>query len=737
MRDARHRVRSALTAAVIALLAPGLHADSRICAGCHPKEWQTYSRTGMARSFYRPNAANTIEDYSDRNAYYHRASDTHFEMIRRDGKYFQRQYQTGFDGKQTNVSEKQVDYVIGSGNHVRTYLHRTPANTLVEMPLAWYSEKGGYWAMNPGYDRPDHQGFRRNVTYDCMFCHNAYPQIPASLDGPRSLPAFTSLPEGIDCGRCHGKGEKHIGVASKPNARPQDIREAIVNPARLTPERQMDVCLQCHLQSTSSSLPPSIVRYERGPFSYQPGEALGEFMLHFDSIGANDRFEISGSAYRLRQSRCFRESEGKLTCLTCHDPHNASPAGDTACLRCHNEALARLVSANRHTAAKDCVGCHMPKRRTDDVVHAVMTDHYIQRTRPARDLLAEAPERLQTDANAYRGEIALYYPVSLPHPEDALYLAIAQVVQQSNLARGIPQLAEAIDRFRPAAAEYYLQLGDALRSSGQFERSIPAYEEAVRREPQSAAGLERLALGSASVKEYSRAEAILKQVIERSPAAGAWVELGVIEGQQGKLRDAVAAFENAIQIDPEMADAYNSAGAIQFEMGNAKDAEAMLRGALRIQPNYAAAHNNLGNLLSSSGRFEEARYHFEEALLLKDSYTGARYNYALALFRVQRFDEAQKQLEEILRIDPGSAEVHEFLGNILAAKGELGGAIRQYEEALRIAPGFSKAELDLGSALVRSGNLAAALPHLNAAASAQDPATRDEALKVLEMLKKP
>ena len=163
--------------------------------------------------------------------------------------------------------EKEVDFVLGSGHHVRTYLHRTASNTLVQLPLAWYAEKGGYWAMNPGYDRPDHQGFLRSVTYDCMFCHNAYPEIPGNVTS-RSTPMFSSVPEGIDCQRCHGNGDKHVALASSPASRPEEIRNAIVNPSRLTPERQMEVCLQCHLETTSSPLPASIVRYERQPFSY-------------------------------------------------------------------------------------------------------------------------------------------------------------------------------------------------------------------------------------------------------------------------------------------------------------------------------------------------------------------------------------------------------------------------------------------------------------------------------------
>jgi hypothetical protein len=104
------------------------------CAGCHRKIWETYRRTGMARSFYRPSSTNTVEDYSKKNTFYHKASDSYFTMLRRDGKYYQSRYQIDFDGKQVNVMEKQIDFTIGSGNHSRAYLHRTGRNTLVELP---------------------------------------------------------------------------------------------------------------------------------------------------------------------------------------------------------------------------------------------------------------------------------------------------------------------------------------------------------------------------------------------------------------------------------------------------------------------------------------------------------------------------------------------------------------------------------------------------------------------------
>ena len=75
------------------------------------------------------------------------------------------------------------DYVLGSGNHARTFLHLSPRNTLQQLPLGWYAEKGGYWAMSPGFDSR-HPITRRLVSYECVFCHDGYPSIPAGHDTP-------------------------------------------------------------------------------------------------------------------------------------------------------------------------------------------------------------------------------------------------------------------------------------------------------------------------------------------------------------------------------------------------------------------------------------------------------------------------------------------------------------------------------------------------------------------------
>jgi hypothetical protein len=208
------------------------------CATCHPAISASFAKTGMARSFYKPASIETVR-------FYHQPSQTWYAIEQRGGSYFQRRWRVGYADNETEIQESRIDYAMGSGNHVRTFLHRTDRGALIELPLAWYSESGDQWAMNPGHDR-DYALPPRAVAYECMFCHNSYPKIPSGHDEPGSEPLYEgALPEGIGCERCHGDGTNHMRVARTAGAKVDDIRKAIVNPARLGKDRQMEVCMQC------------------------------------------------------------------------------------------------------------------------------------------------------------------------------------------------------------------------------------------------------------------------------------------------------------------------------------------------------------------------------------------------------------------------------------------------------------------------------------------------------------
>jgi tetratricopeptide (TPR) repeat protein len=718
------------------------YVESTACNECHSDIVETYRLTGMGRSFYRPRPENVAEDYKVHNSFYHQASDRYYTLLERSGRFFQRRHQTGFAGKETNVVEVAVDFVIGSGNHARSYLHRTAEGKLMELPVSWYSEKGGYWAMSPGYDRPSHPDFRRSVANNCIFCHNGYPAQKEASGPISSDPIFPErMPEGIDCQRCHGPGQAHIAAAraafSGRGTFPE-IHRTIVNPAQLDRDRQLEVCLQCHLETTSSPLPYVISRYDRAPFSYRPGEPLSSYFIFFDhaaGTGHDEKFEIAGAAYRLRKSACFRNSQ--MTCITCHDPHDI-PRGTqavqhyiTVCHSCHASVHESGLPVVKGSAGDNCLDCHMPKRRAEDAVHVVLTDHYIQRRTPRRDLLAPLKEIADFENNAYRGEVAVYYPPQLQlDGENELYAALAQVQQGSNLKPGITRLEQALEKYRPEKPEFYLELARAYAKADNPEAAIRWNDEALRHDSHFRPALKELASALMATGQFPRAAETLERANAlRADDSFALTDLGNAYLRQEKIEEAQHVLEKALTLDPDLPEANNLMGVARLKRDDSAAAEMYFRNAIRIQPYFAEAQHNLATLLAGARNYAEAAYHFDKAIASNPGYVEAHHSYGMVLILMGSYEKAIAELQDTVRLAPNFAQAHSDLGDVLTATGQIDRAVQQYTLAIQSNPAHYEAHLALGGILARKGRVSEARMHFESAAKSPDPAVRQAALQ--------
>jgi tetratricopeptide (TPR) repeat protein len=457
--------------------------------------------------------------------------------------------------------------------------------------------------MAPGFDRADHNGVLRRVRRECIFCHTSYPEMPAGADAygaPQVFPA--QLPEGVGCQRCHGPAAEHVWLAMGGIGTTREIRASVFNSGRLAAPRRDEVCMGCHLQPSVAL--PGLRRFGRADFSFRPGEPLPGYLVQVDveeeGRPAAERFEINHHPYRLRQSACWIGSRGALSCLTCHDPHRRVPPAyravhyRNACLECHS--LENLPSAaHSATAPGDCVSCHMPKRRTQDVVHVVMTDHLIQRRPGGPELLAPLVE-----SDPILTDVRLLGPA----PEGALgeiYRAAA-VLRMSASPAAADYLEKGLAATKSPEPEPWLDLAQAQIKLGRFADAESNLLGLIERFPDHPLVSEWLALAQAGQGRTEEAIETLRRTL-RSGADRMEAEynLGRLLAFRGRPEEAAVHLGNAVTARPNLAPAWYQLGEVSAALGRTDDALGYWRRALEIDPTHTRAYLSLGKALRARG----------------------------------------------------------------------------------------------------------------------------------------
>ena len=104
--------------------------------------------------------------------------------------------------------------------------------------------------------------------------------------------------------------------------------------------------------------------------------------------------------------------------------------------------------------------------------------------------------------------------------------------------------------------------------------------------------------------------------------------------QKGDYQGAIAAYTQAIALNPKYAPAYNNRGIARSKLGDNKGAVADYNQALQINPNYAKAYYNRGNARSDLGDNQGAVADYNQALRINPNYVLAYNNRGLARFKL-------------------------------------------------------------------------------------------------------
>jgi len=257
------------------------------------------------------------------------------------------------DGKQSMSFEPL--WAMGAGHMGQTYVYEQSGD-YYESHVSYYTAVESL-DVTTGHDRglpPNLKNAAGRRMYApetrlCFGCHTT-----ASATSNKFDP--TNLYQGVTCEACHGPGADHVAAEESGMA---DARSLAFNPNHLSRADAVDFCGACHRTT---------------------GDVLNSNWVEIGVM--NVRFQ----PYRLQLSRCWEKGDSRLTCTSCHDPHqplrHSAAEYDAACLKCHVASLGAKATADHpgkgcSKSTNNCVTCHMPRYELPGA-HSTFTDHWIR-----------------------------------------------------------------------------------------------------------------------------------------------------------------------------------------------------------------------------------------------------------------------------------------------------------------------------------------------------------------------
>jgi len=324
------------------------YIGDQACESCHAQRTQTYHQTAHFLTSRLPDKDSILGKFaSDAGVLKTSNPDLFFRMEAKGADFFQ----TAVEGEPPYTASRteRFGFVIGSGGKGQTYLY-WKGDRLFQLPVSYWRELG--WVNSPGY-RDGVPNFERPIIPRCLECHGTFFQ---PLPPPPNRYGKTGFIVGITCEKCHGPGRAHVQHYSSKSA----SDSAIVNVARLSRDRQMDLCAWCHAGHGTPVHPW---------FSYRPGEPLDQY-IELPRFDPDTPIDVHGSQIELlKKGRCFASSG--MTCVTCHDVH--APQHDLAefsqrCLGCHKAENCGMFPKHGKQIVSNCIDCHMPLQETNLIV---------------------------------------------------------------------------------------------------------------------------------------------------------------------------------------------------------------------------------------------------------------------------------------------------------------------------------------------------------------------------------
>jgi len=186
-----------------------------------------------------------------------------------------------------------------------------------------------------------------------------------------------------------------------------------------------------------------------------------------------------------------------------------------------------------------------------------------------------------------------------------------------------------------------------------------------------------------------------------------------------ELQQALKAFEQAVDIDPEfalawvgVADAIKLGGWIhKLNLTEVLEKQKQsVEKALTLDDQLGEAYSSLGMVYQDMGKLEKAEAAYLKAIELSPNYAQAYFWYATSIKGHENLENKLALYYKAARLDPLSSIIQLVIGAVFQTLGRYDDALDQYHNLLKIDPDFALAYRDIGVAYVENGRLAEAVP---------------------------
>jgi tetratricopeptide (TPR) repeat protein len=179
------------------------------------------------------------------------------------------------------------------------------------------------------------------------------------------------------------------------------------------------------------------------------------------------------------------------------------------------------------------------------------------------------------------------------------------------------------------------------------------------------------------------------------------LQRGLAHYEGARMAEALMAFEEAAEADPESAMARFGAGIVCAALGWLDRGERELGASLAMQPDFPEAHDELGDIMLRRRMFDEAERHYTLAVLQRPGFAEALLGLGHTYATQRRFPEARAAYDRAVALDPGAGSAHRSLGEAHAWEGALDAAIVSYQAAVAADPSDVAAHHGIGIARLR------------------------------------